>query len=247
MKKNGYVRPQAGFIPIHMPKNTGAGFVLAALSAVTGFGLIWHMWLVACVSFAALLISVIVHTFNYKRDFHIPAEEVGRVEGIRTRMLLGHAEAILSPTEGTDAGGRNGAAFLHDRGASPRERHVVRVRLYLRATAWCSRAYLQRTPYWGAAMPAAPRAASCSICRWWRSTLRCCCCRLHYLRVRDVGDAAGTPAGDPVVARGHGLLGAGFIGIELTEFTHLIHEGAGPHRSAFLSSFFTLVGTHGCT
>jgi cytochrome o ubiquinol oxidase subunit 3 len=42
-----------------------------------------------------------------------------------------------------------------------------------------------------------------------------------------------------------GLLGAGFIGIELYEFTHLIEEGAGPQRSAFLSSFFTLVGTHG--
>ena len=42
-----------------------------------------------------------------------------------------------------------------------------------------------------------------------------------------------------------GLLGAGFIGIELYEFAHLIHEGNGPQRSAFLSSFFTLVGTHG--
>jgi len=42
-----------------------------------------------------------------------------------------------------------------------------------------------------------------------------------------------------------GLFGAGFIGIELDEFSHLIHEGAGPQRSAFLSSFFTLVGTHG--
>ena len=42
-----------------------------------------------------------------------------------------------------------------------------------------------------------------------------------------------------------GLLGAGFIGLELYEFTHLIAEGAGPQRSAFLSSFFTLVGTHG--
>ena len=90
MKRRGYVRPQSGFIPIHMPKNTGAGFVLAALSAVVGFALIWHMWLVACVGFAALLISIIVHTFNYKRDFHIPAEEVVRVEGIRTRMLVSH-------------------------------------------------------------------------------------------------------------------------------------------------------------
>jgi cytochrome o ubiquinol oxidase subunit 3 len=42
-----------------------------------------------------------------------------------------------------------------------------------------------------------------------------------------------------------GALGAGFISIELHEFAHLIHEGAGPQRSAFLSAFFTLVGTHG--
>ncbi|MBS0453500.1 MAG: cytochrome o ubiquinol oxidase subunit III [Proteobacteria bacterium] len=42
-----------------------------------------------------------------------------------------------------------------------------------------------------------------------------------------------------------GLFGAGFLGIELYEFAHLIHEGAGPQRSAFLSSFFTLVATHG--
>ncbi|MBR0826637.1 cytochrome o ubiquinol oxidase subunit III [Bradyrhizobium manausense] len=42
-----------------------------------------------------------------------------------------------------------------------------------------------------------------------------------------------------------GLFGFAFIGIELTEFAHMIHEGATPQRSAFLSSFFTLVGTHG--
>ena len=42
-----------------------------------------------------------------------------------------------------------------------------------------------------------------------------------------------------------GLFGAAFIGIELYEFHHLIHIGATPQRSAFLSAFFTLVGTHG--
>ncbi len=41
------------------------------------------------------------------------------------------------------------------------------------------------------------------------------------------------------------LFGVAFVGLELYEFAHLIHEGAGPQRSAFLSSFFTLVGTHG--
>jgi cytochrome o ubiquinol oxidase subunit 3 len=42
-----------------------------------------------------------------------------------------------------------------------------------------------------------------------------------------------------------GLFGAAFVGLELNEFAHLIREGAGPDRSAFLSAFFTLVGTHG--
>lgn len=41
------------------------------------------------------------------------------------------------------------------------------------------------------------------------------------------------------------LLGVSFLTIELSEFSQFIHEGAGPQRSGFLSSFFTLVGTHG--
>ena len=41
------------------------------------------------------------------------------------------------------------------------------------------------------------------------------------------------------------LFGASFIGMELYEFHHLVHAGHGPSHSAFLSAFFTLVGTHG--
>ncbi len=41
------------------------------------------------------------------------------------------------------------------------------------------------------------------------------------------------------------LLGAAFLAMELTEFTHLVSEGNGWQRSGFLSAFFTLVGTHG--
>jgi cytochrome o ubiquinol oxidase subunit 3 len=42
-----------------------------------------------------------------------------------------------------------------------------------------------------------------------------------------------------------GLLGAAFLGLEASEFHGLVSEGAGPQRSAFLSSFFALVGCHG--
>jgi heme/copper-type cytochrome/quinol oxidase subunit 3 len=41
------------------------------------------------------------------------------------------------------------------------------------------------------------------------------------------------------------MLGVGFLSLELTEFAHMLSEGAGPNRSAFLSAFFTLVSAHG--
>jgi cytochrome o ubiquinol oxidase subunit III len=41
------------------------------------------------------------------------------------------------------------------------------------------------------------------------------------------------------------ILGAGFVAMEVQEFSHLVADGAGPSRSAFLSAYFTLVGTHG--
>lgn len=42
------------------------------------------------------------------------------------------------------------------------------------------------------------------------------------------------------------ILGFAFIGLEVNEFVNLVHEGHSWQTSASLSSFFTLVGTHGC-
>jgi cytochrome o ubiquinol oxidase subunit 1 len=87
MKQRNYLRPNEGFLPIHMPKNTAAGVIIAALSTLCGFALIWHMYLIGALSFAALVIASIYHTFNYKRDYYIPAEDVVRTEAERTRLL----------------------------------------------------------------------------------------------------------------------------------------------------------------
>ena len=91
MKKRGYERPLAGFIPIHMPKNTWAGITLAGLSTVFGFATIWHMWPVAVLAFIAVVAVTILHTFNYKRDYHIDAADVVRIEGERTRRMTSFA------------------------------------------------------------------------------------------------------------------------------------------------------------
>ena len=87
MKRHGFQRPEGGFLPIHMPKNTAAGVVLAAISLVLGFALVWHIWWLAIASSVALVIATIVHTFNYQRDYNIPAAEVASTEAARTRQL----------------------------------------------------------------------------------------------------------------------------------------------------------------
>ncbi|MFT4464168.1 MAG: cytochrome o ubiquinol oxidase subunit I [Sodalis sp. (in: enterobacteria)] len=66
--------------PIHMPKNTGAGVIIAAFSLVFGFALIWHIWWLAIVGFAGMIVTWIVHSFNEDVDYYVPVEEVERIE-----------------------------------------------------------------------------------------------------------------------------------------------------------------------
>ena len=91
MKKRGYVRPLEGYIPIHMPKNTGAGVIISAISVVLGFALVWHIWWLAALSMLAIIAVSIAHTFNYNREYYIPASDVSTVEAERTKLLAEQA------------------------------------------------------------------------------------------------------------------------------------------------------------
>ncbi|MDT8760159.1 cytochrome o ubiquinol oxidase subunit I [Sphingomonas psychrotolerans] len=91
MKDRHAQRPVSGFRPIHMPRNTGTGVILSALAAALGFGMIWYMWWLAIVSAVGLLVVSILHTFNYNRDYFIPAEEVAQSEDARTTLLAAGA------------------------------------------------------------------------------------------------------------------------------------------------------------
>jgi cytochrome o ubiquinol oxidase subunit I len=90
MKSRGAVRPVSGYLPIHMPKNTWAGIVLAGFSLAFGFAMIWYIWWLAAASFLGLVVTAIAHTFNYDRDFYITAEEVTETENARTAVLARH-------------------------------------------------------------------------------------------------------------------------------------------------------------
>ncbi|KQN16135.1 cytochrome o ubiquinol oxidase subunit I [Sphingomonas aurantiaca] len=87
MKDRKHVRPLTGFKAIHMPSGTGTGVVLAGLSVAFGFAMIWYIWWLAGLALAGIFGTTIFHTFNYKRDFHIPVEDVIASEDARTRQL----------------------------------------------------------------------------------------------------------------------------------------------------------------
>jgi cytochrome o ubiquinol oxidase subunit I len=87
MKDRGHERPTTGYMPIHMPRNTATGVILAGLSTVFGMAMIWYIWWLAAISFVGILGVAILHTFNYNRDYYIPAEEVERTERAHAQAL----------------------------------------------------------------------------------------------------------------------------------------------------------------
>jgi cytochrome o ubiquinol oxidase subunit 1 len=91
MKQRGFQRPETNFRAILMPKNTGSGIILAGLSTVFGFAMVWYMWWLAIASFVAIIAYAIWHTFDYQREFHLSADEVTRTEEERARLLAGRA------------------------------------------------------------------------------------------------------------------------------------------------------------
>ncbi|MBC8951664.1 cytochrome o ubiquinol oxidase subunit I [Xenorhabdus sp. PB62.4] len=88
MKEKGteYKRP-AKYEEIHMPRNTGAGVIISAFCLVFGFAMIWHIWWMAIASFAGIIISCIVKSFDEDVDYYVPVAEVEKVESQRYEEL----------------------------------------------------------------------------------------------------------------------------------------------------------------
>ncbi|HVI54658.1 MAG TPA: cytochrome o ubiquinol oxidase subunit I [Luteibacter sp.] len=87
-KKAGtaYVEPKT-YEAIHMPRNTGAGFIIAAISLALCFALVWHIWGLAIVSLLGIVATFIVRTYDRDVDYYVPAAEVAAIERARFARL----------------------------------------------------------------------------------------------------------------------------------------------------------------
>ncbi|HKR42534.1 MAG TPA: cbb3-type cytochrome c oxidase subunit I, partial [Paraburkholderia sp.] len=81
-----YVQPRK-YEDIHMPRNTGAGFIIAAFSLVFGFAIVWHMWLIAALGLVGMIGTFIVRSYDQDVDYWVPAAEVERIENARFKQL----------------------------------------------------------------------------------------------------------------------------------------------------------------
>lgn len=81
MKEKGeaYKKP-AKYEEIHMPKNSGAGIVIAFASLVFGFAAIWDIWWLAGVGFLAMAVAWIWKSFDNDVDYYVPVAEIERIE-----------------------------------------------------------------------------------------------------------------------------------------------------------------------
>ena len=71
---------EVSYMPIHMPKNTPMGFYIAGASFLFGFGIVWHILWLTILSFVGIIVCIIVRSFDTDTEYHIPVEEIMRVE-----------------------------------------------------------------------------------------------------------------------------------------------------------------------
>ena len=86
MKQRGVDLRSATFVPIHMPRNSGTGIIMAGCAFVVAFAMVWHIWWLAIAGLAGVLVTLIRHAFNDDRDYHLGADEVRRIEGLHGRV-----------------------------------------------------------------------------------------------------------------------------------------------------------------
>jgi cytochrome o ubiquinol oxidase subunit I len=103
-KANGLENVQpTSFVPIHLPSNTAVPFILGMLALVWGFALVWRIdWLVD-VSTLAMILTVIIRSFDPNKGYILSAEEIARMEAnIATASVIAE-QPVRAPASAMEA------------------------------------------------------------------------------------------------------------------------------------------------
>ena len=177
-----------------------------------------------------MLAVAIVHTFNYNRDFYIPADEV-----IRDRRRA-HAscsrrrpESMATVTDESPTQAGEAPVFYVDGRARSSGRHSTLLGFWLYLMSDCLIFALLFATYRRARPQLRRRPVAADLFDLPLVALNTVAAAVlvDHLRLRHAGDGARASMAPTLIWLAiTGLFGLGFLGIELYEFAHLIHEGA---------------------
>jgi cytochrome o ubiquinol oxidase subunit 1 len=85
MKQHGPVKPPDQYQSIEMPRGSPNGFVTAFLAVVTGFAMIWHIWWIAIVGVACVLLTLVTFGWMERGEVEISGAQLAEAERVRLR------------------------------------------------------------------------------------------------------------------------------------------------------------------
>ena len=92
------------YTDLHLPKNTGSGFVIGGTAFLFGFAMVWHIWWLAIMSILTMILAVIIRSFDDDNEGCIPASEIERIENNRFRQLtVGQQQIVDNGNAGENA------------------------------------------------------------------------------------------------------------------------------------------------
>ena len=231
--------------PIEMPRNSPTGFITAFFAVVTGFALIWHIWWMAILGLLAAAITVLVSGWSDDREREISADRncangTGPVGPGAARMTIATIDTVPTAVPTELARGRGGG------GPAPK-RIVVAYGFWIFILSdivmfsglFAAYAVLSGNTAGG------PTGRELFNLRNVFIETMCLLFSSYTCGLGALSAERRQPARFLIFAALTFVLGAAFLVIEGSEFAGMVAKGAGPSRSAFLSAFFTLVGTHG--
>ncbi|MGH8216059.1 MAG: cbb3-type cytochrome c oxidase subunit I [Rhodanobacteraceae bacterium] len=109
-------QPPAGYVDIELPRNSALGPAVAAIGFLLAFGLVWHIWWLVVLSFAAALVAMIARGFARNTTRTVGAEEVRE----QTRRWLDAVARVPAVSRAVETASANAGVALHEPdGASP--------------------------------------------------------------------------------------------------------------------------------
>jgi cytochrome o ubiquinol oxidase subunit 1 len=245
----GHLTDLPDYTAIELPRNSPTGFVTAFFAVVSGFAMIWYIWWMAIVGLVGAFAVFVVFAWRDRAEDELPADEVARID--RDRRA-----ARVALVEGREPG-------IVAVAPAPPSAHDLEPRVEFKGPA--SKRIITAYGFWifllsdfilfagfyaaYAVLSHATAGGPAPVELFDRHTVAI---ETAFLLLSSLACGMATIAGNArnmlwtqVFYLVTGVLGVGFLFLELTEFSRMLAEGAGPQRSAFLSAFFALVGLHG--